>query len=90
MIGLLAQMNSFLDSKRVEGTVSSRRKITGGELMAVTIRDVAREAGVSVATVSHALTGYTDISVKTRQKIQETARRLGYQPNVNGRSLASK
>ena len=42
--------------------------------MAVTIRDVAREAGVSVATVSHALTGYTDISVKTRQKIQETAR----------------
>ena len=39
--------------------------------MAVTIRDVAREAGVSVATVSHALTGYTDISVKTRQKIQE-------------------
>lgn len=32
--------------------------------MAVTIRDVAREAGVSVATVSHALTGYTDISVK--------------------------
>lgn len=58
--------------------------------MAVTIRDVAREAGVSVATVSHALTGYTDISVKTRQKIQETARRLGYQPNVNGRSLASK
>lgn len=58
--------------------------------MAVTIRDVAREAGVSVATVSHALTGYTDISVKTRQKIQETVRRLGYQPNVNGRSLASK
>ncbi len=58
--------------------------------MAVTIRDVAREAGVSVATVSHALTGYTDISVKTRQKIQETARRLGYQPNVNGRSRASK
>ena len=50
--------------------------------MAVTIRDVAREAGVSVATVSHALTGYTDISVKTRQKIQETARRLGYQPPV--------
>ena len=58
--------------------------------MAVTIRDVAREAGVSVATVSHALTGYTDISVKTRQKIQETARRQGYQLNVNGRSLAGK
>ena len=45
--------------------------------MAVTIRDVAREVGVSVAAVSHALTGYTDISVKTRQKIQEMARRLG-------------
>lgn len=82
------QFSGFQKSGRHR--IIQKKKITGGELMAVTIRDVAREAGVSVATVSHALTGYTDISVKTRQKIQETARRLGYQPNVNGRSLASK
>lgn len=58
--------------------------------MTVTIRDVAREAGVSTATVSHALTGYPEISPKTKQKVLETARRLGYQPNINGRNLASK
>ena len=58
--------------------------------MAVTIRDVAREAGVSITTVSHALTGYPDVSLKTREKVQEVARRLGYRPNVNGRSLASR
>lgn len=61
-----------------------------GELMAVTIRDVAREAGVSTATVSHALTGYPEISQKTKQKVLETVHRLGYQPNINGRNLASK
>ncbi|MFR8017674.1 MAG: LacI family DNA-binding transcriptional regulator [Clostridiaceae bacterium] len=91
MIGLAGadeQLSGFQKSGRHR--IKQKKKITGGELMAVTIRDVAREAGVSVATVSHALTGYTDISVKTRQKIQETARRLGYQPNVNGRNLASK
>lgn len=82
------QLSGFQKSGRHR--IIQKKKITGGELMVVTIRDVAREAGVSVATVSHALTGYTDISVKTRQKIQETARRLGYQLNVNGRSLASK
>lgn len=58
--------------------------------MAVTIRDVAREAGVSTATVSHALTGYPEISPKTKQKVLEIVRRLGYQPNINGRNLASK
>lgn len=61
-----------------------------GELMAVTIRDVAREAGVSITTVSHALTGYPDVARKTREKIEEAAHRLGYQPNINGRNLASK
>lgn len=58
--------------------------------MAVNIRDVAREAGVSITTVSHALNGYPDVAEQTRQKVKEAATRLGYQPNVSGRALASK
>ena len=46
--------------------------------MTVSIRDVAKAAGVSVSTVSRALNGYTDVSEKTRKKIQQTVQELGY------------
>ena len=55
-----------------------------------TIRDVAREAGVSVGTVSRAFNGYQDIKPETRRRVVEIARRLGYLPNVNAKSLSSK
>ena len=55
-----------------------------------TIRDVAQEEGVSLTTVSHALTGYKDVSEKTRQKVMEVARRLDYMPDEAGRSLRGK
>lgn len=55
-----------------------------------TIADVAREAGVSVSTVSYALSGARPIRPETRQRIQESMRRLGFQPNAMARSLASK
>jgi DNA-binding LacI/PurR family transcriptional regulator len=56
--------------------------------MAADIGDVAREAGVSVATVSRVLAG-ADYPVKeeTRQRVREAALRLKYQPNRLGRSL---
>ena len=44
--------------------------------MAVTIYDLAREAGVSISTVSKALSGSYTISEKTRRHVLETARRL--------------
>lgn len=57
----------------------------------VTIRDVAREAGVSVTTVSRALNGYDDVAEMTRARIHDIARRLDYHPNMAARSLqASK
>ena len=49
---------------------------------AVTIYDVAREAGVSIATVSKALNDSSTISEHTKERIRETAERLGYRPNA--------
>ena len=55
--------------------------------MAVSIRDIAREAGVTVGTVSRALNNYPDVSPTTRERIVETAQRLGYRPNQMARNL---
>jgi LacI family transcriptional regulator len=46
----------------------------------VTIRDVAREAGVAMSTVSYALSGKASLKEETRARILEVAERLGYRP----------
>jgi len=53
----------------------------------ITIKDVAREAGVSIATVSNALNGSDVVLPKTREHVLDVAKRLNYIPNVNGRQL---
>lgn len=53
----------------------------------VTIDDVARHVGVAKGTVSRVLNNYTDISEKTRQRILEAVRELGYQPSATARNL---
>lgn len=56
--------------------------------MMPTIKDVAREAGVSIATVSYVLNNKNNaISSETRHHVLETARRIGYTPNVTARNL---
>ncbi|MBD9368924.1 LacI family DNA-binding transcriptional regulator [Xanthomonas sp. XNM01] len=57
---------------------------------AVTIRDVAREARVSVATVSRALNGHSNVAEPVRQQVLEVARRLRYSPHAAARSLSSR
>lgn len=57
--------------------------------MAVTVRDIARIAGVSVSTVSRALSSPEMVNAATRARVQETARKLGYAPNLNARNLTS-
>lgn len=47
----------------------------------VTIRDVAREAGVSPSTVSRALKGHALISQQTRQAVEDACLRLRYVPD---------
>ncbi|MFF2299048.1 LacI family DNA-binding transcriptional regulator [Arthrobacter sp. NPDC058127] len=54
-----------------------------------TIREVAREAGVSVTTVSHALSGKGIVAEATRARVIETARRLRYRPNAVASGLRS-
>ena len=58
--------------------------------MAVTIRDVAREARVSVASVSRALNGSPAVTDETRQRIASIAARLRYVPHSAARSLITK
>lgn len=56
----------------------------------VTIKDIAKEAGVSISTVSNALNDVDVLQPKTKEHILEVARRLHYVPNLNGRHLKSQ
>ncbi len=55
----------------------------------ISIKDVAREADVSVTTVSHALNDKGRLNPDTRQRVRDVAERLGYKPNPAARSLVS-
>lgn len=57
--------------------------------MGPTIKDIAREAGVSDATVSLSFSGNPRISEKTRAKVLRIASRLKYSPNLQARALRS-
>jgi LacI family transcriptional regulator len=57
--------------------------------MAITIKDVARKAGVSVASVSRALNGHASITVETRQHILAVVKQMRYTPHVGARSLTT-
>ena len=57
---------------------------------ATTIRDVARVAGVSVATVSRVLNGSAPVLEPTRDRILEAARELRFTPNASARSLSMR
>lgn len=56
----------------------------------VTVSDVAREAGVSTATVTRALQGSPLVVPATRERVVEAARRLGYSPNPMARELRQR
>lgn len=58
--------------------------------MAVTIRDVARQAGVSVATVSRVLNSSGPVSPATRERVEAVAEELEYVPHGGARSLITR
>ncbi len=55
-----------------------------------TIKDVAQQAGVSITTVSHALSGGGVVKQETRDRIRTLAREMNYFPNWNGKNLKSR
>lgn len=56
----------------------------------VSMKEIAKKCNVSVASVSKALNGYSDISEETRKMILKTASEMGYLPNSSARTLKTK
>ena len=55
--------------------------------MNVTIKDVAKAAGVSVATVSRVLNNSATVSASATEQVNNAIEKLGYSPNFLGRNL---
>ena len=53
------------------------------------IRTLSRKLGLSITTVSRALGGYSDVSDKTRKRVEKFAKKYNYSPNPNASRLAS-
>jgi LacI family transcriptional regulator len=60
----------------------------GIKMKRVTIYDVAKESGVSLATVSRVINGSSVVKAATRDKVQEAVDKLGYKPNAIAQGLA--
>ncbi|SEP77595.1 LacI family DNA-binding transcriptional regulator [Butyrivibrio sp. TB] len=56
----------------------------------VSIKDVAKEAGVAISTVSKVLNNYPNVSEDTKAKVMEVVNRLGFVPNTVAATLSSK
>lgn len=71
--------------RRVEG-----RLIPAADGGSVTLRDVAHEAGVSIATASRALAGRGEVSPATRRAVEDVSRRLRYRPDPLAAALRTR
>ena len=58
--------------------------------MPTTIKDIAREANVSIATVSKVLNNKMNVAAGTREKVLQTVKRLNYAPNASAANLARR
>jgi DNA-binding LacI/PurR family transcriptional regulator len=88
MTGTEPGTESGTESGRASGRDPGRRE-TARQRRVVTIADVARKAGVSVSTVSYALSGKRSISRITRERVQRAVTELDYHPHAGAQALAS-
>lgn len=72
-------------SKLVENSKGTRTRTTTRQRD--TVSEVAREAGVSIATVSRVFSGATPVSEKTRKRVMAAAEKTGFRPNAAARAL---
>ncbi|MCO5399685.1 LacI family DNA-binding transcriptional regulator [Ralstonia soli] len=72
-------MGTSIESNSMQTPASPKRRPT--------IADVARAAGVSPTTVSHALNGKGYVDTHTRERVKEAARALGYRPSIRAQRL---
>ena len=82
-LAFLRQIRYFEIAK----TIKFRRGRKRGAAEMVSMKDIAKACGVSVATVSKALSGQPDIGEQTRELICKTADSLGYMTNSAARAL---
>jgi DNA-binding LacI/PurR family transcriptional regulator len=73
----------------VTGHISSRSPARRTKTGSVSIRDVARAAGVSYQTVSRVINGQVGVKESTRHSVLASIRELGFRPNQAARALAS-
>ena len=57
--------------------------------MAIRLKDIARDLGISVVTVSKVLRNHEDISAETRDRVLRRMKELNYQPNLAARALVT-
>jgi len=76
------------DFSQTHGILSS--KTFSGEASGLTIRDLAKRAGVSVATVSRVLNNYPDVSTETKLKVLALAKEMNFRPSAAARSLVTR
>lgn len=77
------------DGRRTGGSPATTGDRKGGNVrnMKVTIKDVARKAGVSTATVSYVINKKKNVSEATEEKVLEAMKELGYYPDGAARSF---
>jgi LacI family transcriptional regulator len=84
---VVVKLDISLNTPDRAGSRVEYRLICFSEVARTTIKDVAEDIGVSVATVSRALNGEKHVRPATRRQVERAARRLGYQPNGLARAL---
>jgi DNA-binding LacI/PurR family transcriptional regulator len=72
----------------ISAVAGQRREAIPDRIESVSIRDVARSAGVSHMTVSRVINGHPSVSAATRQRVLATIRELGFRPSRTARDLS--